>query len=144
MVTAGLPHAYPFRFADTVLERPDAGFSGGSVRVRVSANGRASMGETWQSPLLLAEAIAQAALLLEGGDSEAARKGFLVGIDDFEAARVPRAGETLEVRVRLTARFGAVVRFDGEVYSDGEAIARGAILVRKGESPAGPAVRDAG
>jgi 3-hydroxymyristoyl/3-hydroxydecanoyl-(acyl carrier protein) dehydratase len=144
MATAGLPHVYPFRFADTVLERPAAGVSGGRVRVRVTANGRAAMGEGWRSPLLHAEAIAQAALLLEGGDPASTRNGFLAGIDGFEAVRAPRAGETLEVRVRLTARFGAVVRFDGEVYSDGEAIARGTILVRKGESPAGPAVGDAG
>lgn len=140
MATAGLPHAYPFRFADTVLEKPAAGVSGGRVRVRVTANGRAAMGEGWRSPLLHAEAIAQAALLLEGGEPESFRNGFLAGIDGFEVVRAPRAGETLEVRVRLTARFGAVVRFDGEVYSEGEAIARGTILVRKGESPAAPAV----
>ncbi len=142
MAAAGLPHAYPFRFADTVLEKPADGSSPGRVRVRVTANGRAAMGEMWRSPLLHAEAIAQAALLLEGGDPESFRKGFLAGIDGFEVVRAPRAGETLEVRVRMTARFGAVVRFDGEVYSEGEAIARGTILVRKGESPAGPAVRD--
>lgn len=136
MATAGLPHAYPFRFADIVLERPAAGLSGGRVRVRVTANGRAAMGEAWRSPLLHAEAIAQAALLLEGGDPESFRNGFLAGIDGFEVVRAPRAGETLEVRVRLTARFGAVVRFDGEVYSEGEAIARGTILVRKGGPPA--------
>jgi 3-hydroxymyristoyl/3-hydroxydecanoyl-(acyl carrier protein) dehydratase len=142
MATAGLPHAYPFRFADTVLERPVSGVSGGRIRVRVTANGRAAMGAAWRSPLLHAEAIAQAALLLEGGDPESFRNGFLAGIDAFEAVRAPRAGETLEIRVQLTARFGAVVRFDGEVYSEGEAIARGTILVRKGESPAAPVVAD--
>jgi 3-hydroxymyristoyl/3-hydroxydecanoyl-(acyl carrier protein) dehydratase len=143
MAKTGLPHAYPFRFADTVLERPAAGVSGGRVRVRVTANGRAAMGEGWRSPLLHAEAIAQAALLLEGGEPESFRNGFLAGIDGFEVVRAPRAGETLEVRVRMTARFGAVVRFDGEVYSEGESIARGTILVRKGESPAAPALGDA-
>jgi 3-hydroxymyristoyl/3-hydroxydecanoyl-(acyl carrier protein) dehydratase len=143
MTTAGLPHGYPFRFADTVLEKPAAGSAPGRVRVRVTANGRAAMGEMWRSPLLHAEAIAQAALLLEGGDPESFRKGFLAGIDGFEVVRAPRAGETLEVRVRMTARFGAVVRFDGEVYSEGEAIARGTILVRKGESPAAPGAEDA-
>ena len=35
-------------------------------------------------PLLLAEAIAQSALLLEGGDPEAGRTGFLAGLDGFE------------------------------------------------------------
>src|ERR1700682_919611 len=122
MTTGGLPHAYPFRFVDPVLEKPSRRSSPGRVRVRVTANGRAAMGEMWRSPLLLAEAIAQAALLLEGGDPESFRDGFLAGIDGFEATRAPRAGETLSVRVRLAARFGAIVRFDGEVLSEGETI----------------------
>ena len=131
MVTAGLPHTYPFRFVDTVSEKPGPDFAGGRVRVRISANGRGAMGEAWRSPLLLAEAVAQAALLLEGGDPDAARRGFLAGLEGFEFVRAPQAGETLEIGVRLTARFGAVARFDGEVLSQGEAIARGAVLVRK-------------
>jgi 3-hydroxymyristoyl/3-hydroxydecanoyl-(acyl carrier protein) dehydratase len=139
MAAAGLPHTYPFRFVDIVSEAAPADFSGGRVRVRVSANARAAMGEAWQSPLLLAEAVAQSALLLEGGDAESARRGFLAGLEAFEFARSPRAGETLEVRVRLAARFGAVARFEGEVLAEGDAIAKGAVLVRKDRAPASPA-----
>ncbi len=142
MPRAGLPHDYPFRFVDTVSRAAGPDFSDGRVRVRISANAWGAMGEAWQSPLLLAEAVAQSALLLEGGDSESARRGFLAGLEDFAFTRPPRAGETLEIRVRLTARFGAVARFDGEVVSldgveDGaDAIAKGAVLVRKGmETP---------
>ena len=91
------------------------------------------MGEGWASPLLLAEAVAQTALLLEGGDPEIGRRGFLAGIEAFETARPPRAGESLSIFVRLSARFGAIVKFEGEVRSGDEIIARGAILVRKGE-----------
>ncbi len=133
-----LPHAYPFRFVETVLEPRNADFSRGSVRVVVSANGRAAAGEAWQSPLLLAEAIAQSALLLEGGDPEIGRSGFLAGIDGFQADRAPRAGETLEVRVRLSARFGAIVKFDGEVFCGSESVARGSVLVRKGGQALAP------
>ena len=133
--SASLPHGYPFRFVETVLEERTPDFSRGRVRAAVTANGRASMGAGWTSPFLLVEAIAQAALLLEGGDPETGRRGFLAGIEGFEASRAPRAGEMLTVDVRLTARFGAIVRFDGEVTSAGEAIARGAVLVRKGEAP---------
>jgi 3-hydroxymyristoyl/3-hydroxydecanoyl-(acyl carrier protein) dehydratase len=129
--SGALPHGYPFRFADVVVEERNADFSRGRVRVGVTGNGRAAMGEQWGSPLLLAEAIAQAALLLEGGDPEMGRRGFLAGLDGFEATRAPRAGETLLVDVRLAARFGKVARFDGEVTSGGEPIARGSILVRK-------------
>jgi 3-hydroxymyristoyl/3-hydroxydecanoyl-(acyl carrier protein) dehydratase len=137
-VSPELPHAYPFRFVETVIEPRNPDFSRGTVHVAVSANGRASAGEAWQSPLLLAEAIAQAALLLEGGDPEVGRTGFLAGIDGFQAERAPRAGETLEVRVRLAARFGAIVKFDGEVFCGSETLARGSVLVKKGAPPLGP------
>jgi 3-hydroxymyristoyl/3-hydroxydecanoyl-(acyl carrier protein) dehydratase len=133
MPTAALPHAYPFRFVDAISEERDAAFSRGRVRARVSSNGRGAMGEEWQSPLLYAEAIAQAALLLEGGDPERARSGFLAGLENFSSERAPRAGETLEISVRLAGRFGQVVRFDGEVSSEGEALARGSVLVRQGD-----------
>jgi 3-hydroxymyristoyl/3-hydroxydecanoyl-(acyl carrier protein) dehydratase len=132
MPAPALPHAYPFRFVDCVSEPADASFAGGRVRARVSANGRAAMGEEWGSPLLFAEAIAQAALLLEGGDPERTRSGFLAGIEGFSSERLPRAGETLEISVKLAARFGAIVRFDGEVLSGSEVLARGSVLVREG------------
>ncbi len=134
MPDAPLPHAYPFRFVERVVEERNADFSRGSVLVNASANDRAAMGEGWQSPLLLAEVIAQAALLLEGGDAEIGRRGFLAGIEGFEAKRAPRAGETLRVDVRLTARYGPLAKFEGEVRSDGETIARGSVLVRRGEA----------
>jgi 3-hydroxymyristoyl/3-hydroxydecanoyl-(acyl carrier protein) dehydratase len=132
-----LPHAYPFRFVETVLEPRSEDFSRGTVRVAVSANSRCAAGEQWQSPFLLAEAIAQSALLLEGGDPGIGRTGFLAGIEGFEASRPPRAGETLDVRVRLSARFGAIVKFDGEIFSGSEPVAKGSVLVRRGGS-AGP------
>lgn len=134
MPTADLPHAYPFRFVDVVTEPRDAAFSSGRVIARVSADSRAAMGEEWGSPILFAEAIAQAALLLRGGDPERARSGFLAGIEGFSAERPPRAGETLEIAVRLAARFGAVVRFDGDIRSGGEVLAKGSVLVREGDA----------
>ena len=127
-----LPHVYPFRFVDTVLRPAGTDFTEGRVSARVTSGSRAAMGEAWSSPTLLAEAIAQAALLLQGGDPEAGRRGFLAGIENFEIGRVPRAGESLTIDVRLSARFGAIVKFEGEVHSGSETIARGAILVRQG------------
>jgi len=132
MPAAELPHGYPFRFVDTVLRPAGADFSEGIVSTRVTAGSRAAMGEGWASPVYLAEAIAQAALLLEGGDVEIGRRGFLAGIEGFEVKRLPESGETLRVEVRLAARFGAIVKFEGEVFSGAEPIARGAVLVRKG------------
>jgi 3-hydroxyacyl-[acyl-carrier-protein] dehydratase len=131
--SASLPHGYPFRFVDTVVREKNADFSEGTVRLRVAANARGAMGESWRSPLLLAEAIAQAALLLEGGDADLGRGGFLAGLDGLEMARAPFAGETLSVDVRLAARFGAIVKFEGLVRSGDETLARGAVLVRRGD-----------
>ena len=136
MPPAAFPHAYPFRFVDTV-SRPAEGSFSGAVRVRVSANARAAMGAGWPSPLLYAEAIAQAALLLEGGDAEAGRRGYLAGLSDFESARLPLAGETLDVDVRLAGQFGSVFRFDGRVVSGQETLAKGSVLVRKGDKGEG-------
>lgn len=127
-----LPHTYPFRFAETVLCRANADFSEGRVRVRVSANGCAAMGPQWHSPLLFVEAIAQSALLLEGGEAASGRLGFLAGIDNFTFTRVPEAGESLEVDVRMTGRFGPAVKFEGEVRSGGEMVARAGVVVRQG------------
>ena len=132
MSTGDLPHAYPFRFVDVVTEPADEQFRRGRVRARVSADSRAAMGEAWGSPILFAEAIAQAALLLRGNDPEQDREGFLAGIEGFTAARPPAAGETLDVDVHLVARFGAILRFDGEVRSANDVLARGSVLVREG------------
>jgi len=134
MSAAGFPHVYPFRFVDRVSQRPDADFQGGRVRIRVTGNARAAMGETWQSGRLYPEAIAQAALLLEGGDPEAGRRGYLAGITDLSIERAPRAGETLEISVRRSGHFGGMHRFDGEVRSGEELLARGSVLVRRGEA----------
>jgi 3-hydroxyacyl-[acyl-carrier-protein] dehydratase len=132
--TPALPHAYPFRFVDTVVLEKNHDFSEGTVSLQVTGNARASMGGAWPSPLLLAEAIAQAALLLEGGDADLGRRGFLAGLDGLELARSPVPGETLTVEVRLAARFGAMVKFEGTVRTGDETLAKGAILVRKGEA----------
>jgi hypothetical protein len=137
MPSAAFPHTYPFRFVDTVSRPADEGFSGGAVRIRVSADARAAMGAGWPSPLLYAEAIAQAALLLEGGDAETGRRGFLAGLSEFESARLPMAGETLDVNVRLAGRFGPVFRFEGRVVSGEETLAKGSVLVRKGDKGEG-------
>ena len=141
-MSGALPHAYPFRFVDSILEdRPRAGGPGGEkwrgrVKSAISANGRATRDGAWGSPMLYAEAIAQAALLLEGGDPEIGRQGFLAGIDGFQSLRPAEAGETLDVSVELAARFGGIVKFQGEIRSGDEVLARGTVLVKKGEEVA--------
>jgi 3-hydroxymyristoyl/3-hydroxydecanoyl-(acyl carrier protein) dehydratase len=135
MAPAELPHAYPFRFVDVVVRPPGANFSEGQVSAAVSANGRFTSREgSGAGSTLLAEALAQAALLLQGGDPDAGRRGFLAGIDGFQVERLPQPGDRLQIDVRLTARFGSIVKFEGEVRSGSETLARGGILVRQGDS----------
>jgi 3-hydroxymyristoyl/3-hydroxydecanoyl-(acyl carrier protein) dehydratase len=131
-----LPHRWPFRFVDLVVER--AGSTGtpegrrGRVLARVSANGRAASGESWGSTAILAEALAQAAFAVAGGmDGGPEERIFLGGIRDFTAVRPPRAGESLAIEVRMAGAFGAVARFDGEIRAGEETLARGSILVHR-------------
>jgi len=131
---AELPHRYPFRFVDTVVEERDETFSRGRVSMTISAGQRACSGADWGIPYLLAEAIAQSALLLEGGDPEIGRTGFLAGIDGFTLDRLPEPGERLSVDVALVARYGAVMKFSGEIRGEPGSVARGDILVRRGEA----------
>lgn len=134
MALAPLPHVYPFRFVDTVARERDETFSAGSVELVVSSDQRACSGPQWSSPLLLAEVIAQSALLLQGGDPEVGRSGYLAGISNFEAQRGPRPGERLAVDVVLVARFGSTLKFRGVIKAGDEELAAGEILVRTGEA----------
>jgi len=125
---AQLPHEYPFRLADRVVARRGPGE--GTVSADVAA------GSFWgrsYPPLLVGELIAQAALLLEGGDADLGRRGFLAGFSDLTVSRSPEPGDVLSVDVRVVAHFGGVTRFLGEVRSDGgELVARGEVTVRRG------------
>jgi len=135
-VPGDLPHQYPFRFVDTVLEERDAGFTRGRVSMTATAGQRACSGPDWGMTFLLAEAIAQSALLLEGGDPGIGRSGFLAGIDAFSVDRSPSPGERLTVDVALVARFGPIVKFRGEISGEPGAVVRGEIVVRQGEERA--------
>ena len=134
METRPLPHVYPFRFVESVVRERDARFEGGEVSAAVTFGQRACTGPDWRSPFLLAEVIAQSALLLEGGDAEIGKSGFLAGLDNFVLSRPPSPGERLTVRIDLLATYGLFAKFGGVVSSEGEEIARGEILVRRGSA----------
>jgi hypothetical protein len=125
-----LPHAFPFRFADGVVARVDRA----AGRVRATVTGDAAFVRATGFPAaVLAELVAQSALLLEGGDAALGRKGFLAGISDFSVGRLPAPGDVLTVDVAVAGRFGDAVKLEGVVTDgDGEAIARGAVTVRQG------------
>jgi len=127
-----LPHAFPFRFADGVVER--TGPAQGRVRASVTANA-AAVRATGFPAAVLAELVAQSALLLEGGDAALGRKGFLAGISDFAVERLPEPGDVLTVDVAIAGRLGDTVKFEGVVRdAEGGAIARGAVTVKQGSA----------
>jgi 3-hydroxymyristoyl/3-hydroxydecanoyl-(acyl carrier protein) dehydratase len=125
-----LPHAFPFRFADGVVER--TGPAEGRVRATVTTNA-AAVRATGFPAAALAELVAQSALLLQGGDAALGRKGFLAGISDFSVERLPVPGDVLTVDVAIAGRLGDTVKLEG-VVTDGEgrAVARGAVIVKQG------------
>ncbi len=128
-----LPHAWPFRFADRSLERD--GERSGSVRAVLSSGGRVA-GHGPLTAGYAAELMAQAALLLSGGDADLGRSGFLAGLSDVRMLRAPGPGEALTVRVTVRARLGPVVKLDATIHDrDGALVARGAVTVREGNLP---------
>jgi hypothetical protein len=127
-----LPHVFPFRFADGVVER--TGSDGGRVKASVTANADAVRASGFPAAAL-AELVAQSALLLQGGDAALGRKGFLAGVSDFSIQRLPVAGDVLTVDVSIAGRFGDAVKIEG-VVRDGEggAVARGSVTVKQGSA----------
>jgi 3-hydroxymyristoyl/3-hydroxydecanoyl-(acyl carrier protein) dehydratase len=125
-----LPHVYPFRFVERTVEK--RGPAEGRVRALVSVNGRRTeAGEL--PPLTLVEVVAQAALLLEGGDAGVGRSGFLAGVSDFTFERTPESGDLLDVEVKIAGVFGPIVRFEGTVTDgEGRRVCSGAVTVKKG------------
>jgi hypothetical protein len=125
-----LPHAFPFRFADGVALR--TGPAEGRVRATVTANAAAARATGFPAAVL-AEFVAQSALLLQGGDAALGRKGFLAGISDVSVERLPVAGDVLTIDVAIAGRLGDTVKFDGVILdAHGGAIAHGSITVKQG------------
>ncbi len=126
-----LPHVYPFRFVERTVEK--RGPAEGRVRALVTGSGRRTGADGFLPPLTLVEVVAQAALLLEGGDPGVGRSGFLAGVSDFTFDRTPESGDLLNVDVRIVGVLGPIVRFEGTVTdAEGRRVCTGAVTVRKG------------
>jgi hypothetical protein len=126
-----LPHAWPFRFVERTVEK--RGPAEGRVRALVTVNGRRTERGEALPPLTLVEVVAQAALLLEGGDPGIGRSGFLAGVSDFTFEREPASGDLLDVDVRIAGVLGPIVRFEGTVTDgEGRRVCSGSVTVKKG------------
>lgn len=130
-----LPHRWPFRLADRTVQRTGEGT--GSVRAVLSAGGRRAAAGTLTAGLV-AELMAQAALLLSRTDADLGRSGFLAGLSDVVVVRPPGPGDALTVDVSVAGRMGAVAKFDATIHDDGGAlVATGAVTVREGRPERG-------
>lgn len=132
-----LPHVFPFRFVSRTLERSPE--YSGKVSADWTSNG--SLARVAFPATLLPEMLAQAALLIQGGDPEIGRTGFLAGISDFSIERTPMAGDRLVIEVRMAGQFAGTVKFSGVIRrDDGQPVATGSITVKQGltrpENPA--------
>ncbi len=132
MTIESLPHRYPFRFVDRTLER--TGPASGRVRALVSAGGRAASGGALEAALI-GELMAQAALLLDGGEPGKGRSGFLAGFSGLSVGRPVRPGDALVVDVAVAGRLGPAVRFDATAFGEaGDLVATGSFTVRRGDA----------
>jgi 3-hydroxymyristoyl/3-hydroxydecanoyl-(acyl carrier protein) dehydratase len=127
-----LPHEFPFRFVDRIVKDRDASHSG-EVSVRVTASAWACRSGAGPPPVFFAEMIAQTALLLESTDPDIGRGGYLAGLDDFVFERAAEPGEGLTVAVSLVGAFGKMAKFTGRIRTGETEIARGTVLVRRGD-----------
>jgi len=107
---SSLPHQIPFRAASTGRRIDDRTIEG----TYLCADD--------DPALFLAEAMAQ---LAGGLVFEAARHGWLSGIDDLVIDRAPAVGDIVHIAVRLDAELGGLFRFSARGSIDGVDIARG-------------------
>lgn len=129
-----LPHAFPFRFAETVHE--------GRVAVSLSADAHWGRDGHPYPGTLAVEILAQAAILLlpgpesgDGGTAKAGQEGeaLLAGIDGAEIRAPLLPGERLWARLELDRRLGRLVKARGTLERDsGEEVARAGLLLAVG------------
>jgi len=107
-----LPHAYPFRFLDRLININET--SAKAVKAvsaddffRVKDNATSSA----LSPLLIAEALAQLSGLVMTCGREDYTSAYLVGINNLDLKRMPRAGESLQLQTETIITFDTMAKF---------------------------------
>ncbi len=128
---APLPHVFPFRFVETIVDPLSPGGEG-SVRAVVSADARSTQRLSTLPIPVAVEMMAQSALLLQGGDPAVGRKGFLVGLNRVRLRGVVRPGDELEIKVKIAGRFGPMVRFSARMLRGSKVVGTADITVKTG------------
>lgn len=125
---AGLPHREPFLFLDEITAR-----MADEAECRKTFAGTEDFfrghfpGEPIVPGVLLTEALAQTA-----GVAAAERPGqrfFLSAIRNMKFLRAVLPGETLVLKAKVAARFGALVQCEVEAFVEETSIAKGQIVL---------------
>ncbi len=111
-----LPHAYPFRFLDRLIEINKTSaigikaISAGDFFHEVDGTTGSAL-----PALLIAEALAQlSGLVMANGRSDCPGGAYLVGINELHLKRGARVGETLRLHAETIIAFETMARFSAK------------------------------
>ena len=122
-----LPHRHPFVLLDRVLMLEPGRWA---VALRnLTRDDPLADGDGRLPPVLLAEAMAQAAGLAVAAARVHAAPGLLAQIDRFRCRAVAGGGDRLWVTVRVLRRFGRTVKVRASVRVDGRRCAAGELVL---------------
>jgi len=123
-----LPHAYPFRLLDRVLELDVSR----GVGIKNVTAGEALMAERQSGTfpdVLVVEALAQLSGLILNYDKEGGGAAVLAQIKTMRFSRAARAGEVLRLVSEAEASFGGLASFNVKALSGEEVIVEGALVL---------------
>ncbi len=78
---------------------------------------------------LVAQTYAAAQGYLDRRNARPARLGYLVGVQEFQIERPPRAGQRLEIKIRSSRSFEDFYLVEGQVLCEDRVAARGTLKI---------------
>lgn len=121
------PEAIPHQFPCRLVERAEEGLNGKVAVVLGTAGGTLTGPGPWPATLL-AEALAQAILLLVRPERQSALR--LIGLDNVRVVQPLAPGDRLEVEVTEAGAFGALRRYHCRACRGGGLAAVAEVTVR--------------
>lgn len=126
----GLPHSYPFRFLDKVLEISE---SKGVAIKNITANEEFFQGHFPGAPImpgaLIIEAMAQlAGLVMNSGGAEG-RLAYIAQVKDMRFKRPLVPGETMLLTAELSHGFSGLAEFTVKAEVDKAIVAQGEVVM---------------
>lgn len=135
MTLPRLPHAYPFLLLDRIVAL-DPGRAVVALR-NLTRTDPLLRADGVLPPVLLVEALAQAAgvAVSGGGETAPAQAGLVARVDRFRTAGRVQAGDRLRIEVRVVRIFGATAKVRGVVTVGRRRRAAAELVLRLGPPP---------